>query len=137
MWYLLNERERQLCRQLDVDYWNKFKIDPAKDPNLVYFLGDRFEFCRTWSAVSRAIPTFRKNGGKYLFRRQMRFLTHVDKLACLGWPVTGPTAASMGTTPLPALDPMRSDIMAGNSMHLTCAATILLLGTVCFGLKKD
>lgn len=102
---------------------------------LEYFLGGRFEFCRTWLAVSRAIPTFRKNGGQFLFRREMRFLTHVDKLACLGWPVTGPTAGSMGTTPLPALDPMRSDIMAGNSMHLTCAATVLLLGMVCFGLK--
>jgi hypothetical protein len=29
----MNERERRLCRQLDVDYWNRFKIDPAKDPN--------------------------------------------------------------------------------------------------------
>ena len=136
VWYLLNDRERQLVRQLDADYAKRFHKDPASDPDLVYFLGDRYEFARTWSAVSGAIPTFRKNRGKYLFRAKMCFLGHRDKLASLGWPMTSESASAMLTTVLPALDPQRSDCMAGNSMHLTCAALVLLTGLVCFAKKE-
>lgn len=132
VWYLLNERERQLVRQLDADYYHRYSEDPAGNPNLVYFLGDRYEFAKTWSAVSRAIPTYRKNTGKFLFRKEMVFLSHIDKLASLGWPMTPQCGMEMGTTPLPAMDPGRAHIMAGNSMHLTCAALVLLLGMVCF-----
>ena len=136
VWYLLNERERQLVRQLDVDYFRLTGHDPASDENLLYFLGDRYEFSRTWSAVSGSIPTYRTNTGKYLFRKDMTFLSHVDKLSSLWWPMTSACAAEMGTSPLPALDPQRADCMAGNSMHLTVATAVLLMGLICFA-KSD
>ena len=136
VWYLLNDREKQLVRQLDMDYFLRWGQDPASDPNLCYFLGDRYEFSRTWSAISRAIPTYRKNTGKFIFRQKMVFLSQKDKLASLGWPVSSECAEAMGTAPLPALDPARADIMAGNSMHFTCAAVVLLLGLTCFAHKE-
>lgn len=135
VWYLLNERERQLVRQLDLDYAHKFQQDPATNENLIYFLGDRYEFSRTWSAVSNSIPTYRTNTGKYLARSRM-VLSTVDKLASLGWPVSHEAARELGTTVFPALDVKRADVLAGNSMHLTCASVVLLLGLCCFG-KAD
>ena len=41
----------------------------------VYFLGDRFEFSKTWSAHSGRIPTYRKNSAKYLHRSSMQVYT--------------------------------------------------------------
>ena len=126
---------KQLVRQLDLDYCRKFDADPAKDRSLVYFLGDRYEWSRTWSAISKSIPTFRKQGGKFLCRGDMKFLTGLDKLASLGWPVHWETATQMGTTPVPALEPRRTDMLVGNAMHLSCASVVLMLGLTCFGAK--
>ena len=120
-----------------MDYVRRWNSDPARNPNLIYFLGDRYEYCRTWSAISGAIPTYRKNSGKFLNRGKMTFLSTLDKLASLGWPCTPEVAAEMGTTPVPALDPQRADVLAGNSMHLTCAAVVLMLGVTCFGKVTD
>ena len=133
---LLTEREQHLITQLDIDYRNMYGARPEDDEDLYYFLGDRYEFCRTWSAVSRSIPTYRKNPAKYLHRATMTFLTSQEKLASLGWPITESAAAEMGTTPLPSLDTMRSDRMAGNSMHLTVAAQVLFVGACCFA-RRD
>ncbi|CAJ1370407.1 unnamed protein product [Effrenium voratum] len=134
MWYLLNDREKQVVRQLDSHYHHKFDQPAREDQELFYFLGDRYEFSRTWSAVRpQALPTYRKNAGKYLHRQSMTFLTSQEKLASLGWPVTAETASEAGTTPLPSLDALRSDMMAGNSMHLSCAGVILFCGMCCFG----
>ena len=123
--------------QLDRDYLARYQRLPASDPDLVYFLGDRYEFSRTWSAPSNSLPTFRRNTGKFLHRQSLTFLCPQDKLAALGWPMTLGTANEMGTTPFPALDPHRADEMAGNSMHLTCAAVVLMLGLACFGRQKQ
>ena len=57
IWYLLNDWEKQLVRPLDFDYWQRYGADPARDPNLCYFLGDRYELSRTWSAVDQSLPT--------------------------------------------------------------------------------
>ena len=116
-----------------MDYIKKFNRMPVFDDNLVYFLGDRFEFSKTWSAVSGRVPCYRRNTGKYLFRKPMKFLTSTDKLASLGWPVTAEVAAEMGTTVLPTLDILRADLLAGNSMRLSNATIILLTGLACFG----
>ena len=134
---LLTERERHLITQMDIDYRRQFGQEPEQDWELIYFLGDRYEYAKTWSAVSRAIPTYRKNSAKYLHRASLRFLTSQDKLASLGWPVTAGAATDMGVRPLPSLDPARSDKMAGNSLHLTVAAQVLLVGATCFGPKAS
>ena len=134
-WYLLNEREQHLVRQLDLDYQSRFSRDPTTDPDLFYFMGDRYEFARTWSAVSRKIPTYRKNGALILQQSTMRFMTGMDKLASLGWPVTDTMALHMGTSTIPAVDSKRAITLAGNAMHLSNASTILLLALVCFGPK--
>ena len=86
-WYLLNERERHLVRQLDLCYKENWQEQPDANPQLVYFLGDRYEYSKTWSACSSALPTFRKNNAKYLHRASMSFYTDQEKMAALGWPV--------------------------------------------------
>ena len=134
-WYLLNEREQQLVRQLDFDFHKRFKKSPESDPDLIYFLGDRYEWARTWSAGSKpvAIPTYRKNAAKYLQRSTMRMMTAADKLCSLGWPIANEVARETGCTKMPCLDPQRSSQMAGNSMHLSVASIVLLVGMSCFG----
>ena len=131
---ILNARERFLVSQLDDCYRRRFNNScPSLDENLVYFLGDRYEFGVTWSAISGKIPTYRCNSGLYIQRQSMKHLTSLDKMASLGWPVTPQAASAMGTTQLPAIDRLRASALAGNSMHFSCASFHLLLGLVCFG----
>ncbi|CAE7810994.1 unnamed protein product [Symbiodinium necroappetens] len=136
VWYLLTEREQLLVQQLDADYLRMYGRAPSQDVDLVYFLGDRYEFCRAWSAASRAIPTYRRNSARYLHRSSMTFLSSQDKLASLGWPVAPECAEEMGVEPFPCLDPKQADKMCGNSMHLGCAGIVLLVGLTCFGLRQ-
>lgn len=133
VWYALNEREQQLVRQLDLTYINRFGNHPSSDEQLVYFTGDRFEFSKTWSAVSGKIPTFRKNPSKYIHRATMTFLTDEEKLAALGWPVTDSIATQMNVARFPCLDARKAACMCGNAMHITVAGITFLVGMTCFG----
>ncbi|CAE6950181.1 unnamed protein product [Symbiodinium sp. CCMP2456] len=45
-YWLLNERERFLVHQLDLDYVHMYQKHPAKVEDLIYFLGDRYEHTR-------------------------------------------------------------------------------------------
>ena len=133
MWYALTERERHLVRQLDMTYINRFGNHPSSDDQLIYFTGDRFEYSKTWSAISGQIPTFRKNASRYIHRASMTFLTDQEKLAALGWPVSDSIAKQMGVTRVPCLDAKKAACMCGNAMHLTVAGITLLVGMCCFG----
>ena len=133
LWDLLNERERLLVLQMDQVYKDKYYEDPVSNPSLVYFLGDRFEWGLTWSASSGRIPTYRKNSAKYVHRQSMCAFTGQDKLASLGWPVTQTLATNMLTTPMPSIDPERSDFLCGNSMHVSNCAIVMLVALCCFG----
>ena len=119
--------------QLDLDYVHMYHKNPAEVEDLIYFLGDRYEHTRTWSAASGRNPTYRRNSGFYLHRASLRIMTPCDKLASMGWPVTEEAAEAMGTRPLPVVDVERSASLVGNAMHLTQIAVILLLGLSCFG----
>lgn len=132
-WYLLNERERQLVRQLDLYYKENWQERPDTNPQLVYFLGDRFEYSKTWSACSSALPTFRKNNAKFLHRASMSFYTDQEKLAALGWPVRSDIAEQMFVTPMHQLNSSRCGIMCGNSMHLSVAGIVFMAAACCFG----
>ena len=131
--YMLNERETQLVQLLDRDYAKELGGDPSMDGNLIYFLGDRYEFSRTWSAKSHRVPTYRRNNGLFLHRQTMTFMTGTDKLASLGWPVTPETAKQMLTKVLPNMDSKRSSLIAGNSMHLSNVALVTMVALLCYG----
>ena len=133
---LLTDRERFLIHQYDVAYRQQYNASPISDLSLVYFLGDRFEFSKTWSAHSGRIPTYRKNPAKYLHRSSMQVYTGQDKLCSLGWPVNSKLASNMLTTPMPSIDPDRSDFLAGNSMHLANSSIVLLVALCCFGYRE-
>ncbi|CAE7273491.1 unnamed protein product [Symbiodinium microadriaticum] len=45
-YWLLNERERFLVHQLDLDYVHMYHKNPAEVEDLIYFLGDRYEHTR-------------------------------------------------------------------------------------------
>ena len=62
----------------------------------------------------------------------MKAMTPQDKLSSLGWPVTSGTARQMGVSPMPSLDAKRAAHMAGNSMHLSVASIVLLVGMACY-----
>jgi hypothetical protein len=118
---------------LDDEYLRRFGTDPADDRDLLYFVGDNPSYSMTWSAVSGRVPTYRRNSGKYVHRQTMTWLTAVDKLASLGWPVTPEVAEAMGVPIVPVTDNARADVMAGNAMHFTNSAVVLLVGLACFG----
>ena len=130
---VLNDREIAVIKHLDQEYRRRYCEQPAANENLVYFLGDRVEWGKTWSAHSGKLPTFRRNKGFYVQRKGLKLLTPSDKLLALGWPVSMDTAASMQVPPLPSLDLKRADLMAGNAMHLGNSSVVLFIGLSCFG----
>ena len=62
-----------------------------------------------------------------------RWMTPVDKLAALGFPVTRGCADILQVPPLPVLDPLRADAICGNSMHFANSSVVMLLALPCFG----
>ena len=80
--YILNEREKNAIRELSVEYRRRFNKKPEDDADLCFFLGDDPGFSRTWSAVSKKVPTFRRNSsaGKTWYPRARRWLTPAEKL---------------------------------------------------------
>ena len=130
---LLTPRERFLVYQYDIAYQEIYRSPAISNQSLVYFLGDRFEFSKTWSAHSGRIPTYRKNSAKYLHRSSMQVYTGQDKLCSLGWPVNSKLARNMLTSPMPSIDPDRSDFLAGNSMHVANCSIVMLVALSCFG----
>ena len=124
-------------QQLDVAYFQKYGRAAEQDGELVYYLGDRFEWSRTWSAHSGRIPCYRHSCGKYLHRASMQLLTGQEKLCSMGWPITPEVAREMGCAELPSLDPQRSHFLAGNSMHVGNMSVILLIALSCFSVRAQ
>lgn len=134
--YILNPRERRVVKELDNAYRKKFtKQDPRSSPDNVYFLGDNPSFSKTWSCHSGKLPTFRRNMGFYYQRSTGKVMTSTDKLTALGWPTTKEVASSMLTSVLGTVDPKRAELMAGNAMHLSNVAIVVLVSLVCFTKK--
>ncbi|CAE8740734.1 unnamed protein product, partial [Polarella glacialis] len=63
--YLLNEREVTNMRLFDQEYIKRYNRLPRYDDDLFYFLGDNFQYTKSWSAVSGKIPTYRRNNNPY------------------------------------------------------------------------
>jgi len=80
--YLLSKREKEAVASLGLEYHRRFRQDPCSDVDLVYFLGDDPAYTLNWSAVSKKIPTFRKNAGtgKFWYPAFGRWLTSTEKL---------------------------------------------------------
>ncbi|CAE7466337.1 ttn-1, partial [Symbiodinium sp. KB8] len=131
--YLLSSREKDAVHKLGLEYHRRFNRDPCKDVDLVYFLGDDPAHTLNWSAVSRKIPTFRKNAGtgKFWFPAFGRWLTSTEKLAVLSFPVRSPMASTLDIPCLEAKDPKRAAQLVGNSMSLLSAALIEMVALSC------
>lgn len=103
-----------------------------------FFLGDNTRFSFTWTCKSKALPTFRRQGGKFWIPSRGRWMVGAEKLAALGYPVTEDTASTMGLRhPLPVADPSRTDSICGNAFHFTNCGVVLLLALTCFGPVAD
>ncbi|CAE8624308.1 unnamed protein product, partial [Polarella glacialis] len=83
--YLLNDRELDAIEQLCKAYEDRFEEQAVNDCNLVFFLGDNPGWAKTWSAVSKRIPTYRRNSssGKMWYPSRGRWLTHAERCPSL------------------------------------------------------
>ena len=82
--YILNRRETRVIETLNQMYWARFRSNPERDGNLIYFLGDNPDFCVTWSAVSRRVPCLRRNIGKLWIPSRGRWMTPAERwLGCM------------------------------------------------------
>ena len=132
--YLLNERELSEVHNYTDLYKQKFNVDPATDPNAMFFLGDNTRYSVTWSSTSGAIPTFRRVDGKFWIPFRKRWLVASEKMAALGFPVTTEVAHALGLKePLPSMDASRGVSVCGNSFHFANSAVVMLLAVSCFG----
>ena len=132
----MNDAELSIVDHLNRLYVAKRNSNPALDPDLVYFLGDNPRtFAPTWSENTSAIPTFRLNNGFFYFPHARRWLTPVEKLACLAMPVCAELAEFAKLPALGVRDNHRAAIFTGNGMHLTNAALVQLVCLSCFRAK--
>ena len=131
---LLNVRELLCKQQLDHRYLQNWGQHPARNPNLVYYLGDSAEYC-TWSANSDKIPTYRMGArtGVYWLPSQGRWLTSKERLCSMGFPCTHESAEAMDVPMLGAIDVQRASDLCGNSMHFTTCGIMQLISLCCFG----
>lgn len=92
--YLLTDREQRCVLQAKAEYKRRFNKTAERDPDLVLYLGDNFGKRKTWSAVSRRLPTMRMSGGKLWSFSRKRWMTGREKMASLGFPVTKGVASA-------------------------------------------
>jgi len=129
--HALNDREEGALGRYHNRFLEKFRMDPVLFPWLVYFLGDDCkEYC-CWSAISRAIPTFRVHAGLYWFPAFNRFMTPREKLAAMGFPVYPELADALRVPVMEIEDSHAMGMLAGNCMHFVNAAAILLVALSC------
>ena len=130
----LDSEELDQIELLDQMYRRRFKgCSPACDPDLLYFLGERMEYRRTWSAVSAVSNSRQSNECIVLHRASMQLVTGADRMAALGWPVSEATAMEMGASCVPSVDSKHAGTVAGSAMHLGNASLVLLIALACFG----
>ena len=130
--YLLNKRERKALEVIVDNYYQKYSQDAVYNPDLVAFLGDNPKKRLCWSAVSRKIPTLRRNAGKMFVPSLRRWMVPKEKLLLMGFPVVPSVAMSMGVPVLAITDNRRASYVAGNCMHFSCVLLIQFLALVCF-----
>ena len=134
----MNERETEESGKFNAEYERRFQKSSITDRNAVFFLGDNTRFSYTWTCTSNALPTFRRQGGKFWIPSLNRWMVGAEKLAALGYPVTEDIASTMGLRhPLPVADPSRTDSVCGNVFHFTNCGVVLLLALTCFGPVAD
>lgn len=131
---LLNKREVKGVRYTIQAYKKRIGPYPRSDDDLFVFLGDSPKSRLCWSAVSKRVPTYRRNGGKMFHLKSQSWLTGKDRLASLGFPITESTAMSMGVPVIPVQDQFRAASVAGNSFHFCTAAVVQLVALSCYRL---
>ena len=134
---LLNQREAQGVKYAIARYKQRVGPYPERDDDLIVFLGDTPANRLCWTATSRRIPTYRRNGGKMWHVRSKSWMSSRDKLASLGFPVTESMATSMGVPAIPIQDQLRASSVAGNSFHFATAACVQLIALCCFKVQAS
>ena len=132
--YLLTEAERHRLKAYEDAFRQKFRQEPGNCRDLVVFLSDNPSAgWTTWSAVSGAIPTFRRNAKHGLMWAPFlrRWMVAREKLACLGWPVLPSMAAAMSSPVVPVRDIARAADLAGNAMHFNAVGLAQLIALSC------
>lgn len=133
---LLTERERAAVIGFTHAYLERFGTDPAQDPNAVWFLGDNPSARLTWSCASGAIPTFRTNNGNMWLPARRRWLTNLEALSSMGFPVYEATARFMGVPLMTFESPGDARRFLGNAMHMGCAGVALIVCLSCVSLNQ-
>lgn len=134
---LLNLREAMGVKYCIHRYKDKLGSNPQLDDDLFIFLGDTPAKRLCWTATSRKLPTYRRNGGKMYHVRSQTWLTPREKLASLGFPITVNTAMSMGVPVIGVKDGLRATSVAGNSFHFATVACVQLIVLSCYRLTSD
>ena len=134
---LLNLREAKGVKYCIQRYKDKIGSNPHNDDDLFIFLGDTPSKRLCWTAKSRKLPTYRRNGGKMYHVRSQSWLTPREKLASLGFPITQGTAMSMGVPVIGVKDGLRATSVAGNSFHFATAACVQLIVLSCYRMVDD
>lgn len=131
----MTKREKKVIKDLNAEFRKRWKRDPHKDPNLVYYLGDNASR-KCWSATSGKIPTLRMSGGLMWNVSKSRMMTGREKLLSLGFPVSQSTAESMRVPILPCRDVKRCGSIAGNAMNWNSIAVVQLVALISFKLNN-
>ena len=101
-------------------------IEGPSEPtvDVCYNLGDNPVNRLSWSVVSGRIPTFRLSPHIYFFPTANRWLSVLEKLSTMGWPVY-PSLAQAANLSLVLPSRQEARHMLGNAMHLPSAALVL------------
>ena len=137
--FLLTPRERAALNEYTCAYVARWRQNPEADVNACFFLGDNPGNRTTWSAVSGAIPTLRRNAGFLWSPYLGRWLCLKELQAAMGFPVTSEIASALGVS----YDRLGNYAqgtegrrLLGNAMHCAAAGVALMVALSCVKLKS-
>jgi hypothetical protein len=126
---LLAPSERKFLSVYIRKWKARFGIHPRCDRNCFFMLSDNPDRTPTWSAHGR-LPAFKKSAGKLWSESAERWLTPLERMAALGFPVY-PRLAQAAQCPVLEFEFQSLSAMAGNAWHCANAGMVLMCALAC------
>ena len=129
---MLHQRELAALQWMDQLHLFKFGVPAAwSQHEVVSFLGSNPWKRLQWSGDSQRIPCYTMNNGLMWGFRANRWLTALERMATMGFPVYGPMAVAMHSTILHVPEPASTGAAIGNGMHVANLWMIMLVALSC------
>ena len=130
--YALHPTLQKYIRGFDFMYWSEYNDLPSVVEYLLYNLQDNPNGRKTWSAVSRRMPSLRRDSRFVWSPFHRRWLSFYERMAALGFPIYPEAAVAAGVAQfLPPDRDVSTQQMIGDTIHVANIGIVIGIALAC------